>query len=366
MNRTRRLYSPDGFWISHGLLPALGFTFALAVFTALDLDRRLAHAWFFDARAGGWVGMGPGDWWAHRMLHDGGRWVVRGIAAVALACWLLSFTGGLFRPWRRAAAYVFVAMAVAVLLVGLLKAVSNVDCPWDLAGFGGERPYLPLLADRPDYLPRGRCFPGAHAASGFALLSLYFVARDFAPLAARWMLAAAVAVGATFSIGQQARGAHFLTHDLTSAAIVWFVQLALYRWMLDPRAERLNRSARDQGSGGGTLRLPGLAPEEEQCEADHDQRDADAHANVGAPITNPVGHRTGLLQVLQDERGSAVEEQDSTDDLHEFSPRRMVIVIADEPAHYAQPPAAASGFLEQQSCQRVRGHSCCETPDYVA
>ena len=42
------------------------------------------------------------------------------------------------------------------------------------------------------------------------------------------MLAAAIAVGITFSIGQEARGAHFLSHDLTSAAIVWFVQLGLY------------------------------------------------------------------------------------------------------------------------------------------
>ena len=43
------------------------------------------------------------------------------------------------------------------------------------------------------------------------------------------MLAIALAVGIAFSIGQEARGAHFLSHDLASAAIVWFVQLALYR-----------------------------------------------------------------------------------------------------------------------------------------
>ena len=40
----------------------------------------------------------------------------------------------------------------------------------------------------------------------------------------------AIALGAAFSIGQEARGAHFLSHDLTSAAIVWFVQLGLYAW----------------------------------------------------------------------------------------------------------------------------------------
>jgi membrane-associated PAP2 superfamily phosphatase len=44
------------------------------------------------------------------------------------------------------------------------------------------------------------------------------------------MLAAAIAVGVAFSIGQEARGAHFLSHDLTSAAIAWFVGLGLYAW----------------------------------------------------------------------------------------------------------------------------------------
>ena len=56
----------------------------------------------------------------------------------------------------------------------------------------------------------------------------YFVFRDRSRRLARWMLAAAIAVGIAFSIGQEARGAHFLSHDLTSAAIVWFVQLGLY------------------------------------------------------------------------------------------------------------------------------------------
>ena len=49
------------------------------------------------------------------------------------------------------------------------------------------------------------------------------------------MLAAAIAVGIAFSIGQEARGAHFLSHDLTSAAIVWFVQLGLYAGLFGAR-----------------------------------------------------------------------------------------------------------------------------------
>src|SRR5207342_1086221 len=106
-------------------------------------------------------------------------------------------------------------------IVGALKATTNVDCPWDLAEFGGDRPYVSLFADRPDSLPRARCFPGAHASSGFAFLFGYFLLRDGARRRARWALAAAILLGVAFSVGQEARGAHFISHDLTSAAIVW-------------------------------------------------------------------------------------------------------------------------------------------------
>jgi membrane-associated PAP2 superfamily phosphatase len=52
--------------------------------------------------------------------------------------------------------------------------------------------------------------------------------RDRSRRLAGWALTIALAVGVAFSIGQEARGAHFLSHDLTAAALVWFVQLLLY------------------------------------------------------------------------------------------------------------------------------------------
>jgi membrane-associated PAP2 superfamily phosphatase len=41
-------------------------------------------------------------------------------------------------------------------------------------------------------------------------------------------LALGIAAGTTFSFGQEARGARFLSHDLWSAFVVWFTQLGLY------------------------------------------------------------------------------------------------------------------------------------------
>jgi membrane-associated PAP2 superfamily phosphatase len=50
-------------------------------------------------------------------------------------------------------------------------------------------------------------------------------------------LAGGLLIGTVFALGQQARGAHFLSHDLTSAAIVWYVLLGLYLVMFARRAE---------------------------------------------------------------------------------------------------------------------------------
>lgn len=221
-------HSRADFWRAHAWWPLLAFVVVFGALEIFSLDLIIAREWYFDVETARWLGTGTGEWWARGLLHAGGRWVVRAVAAGALALWWLSFGIKRLREWRRPAGFVILAMLLATLLVGGLKSVTNVDCPWDLIGFGGNNLYVALFADRPDALSRAQCFPGAHASSGFALLCFYFVFRDSSRRLARWMLAAAIAVGIAFSIGQEARGAHFLSHDLTSAAIVWFVQLGLY------------------------------------------------------------------------------------------------------------------------------------------
>jgi membrane-associated PAP2 superfamily phosphatase len=158
------------------------------------------------------------------------------LPAAALAAWALSFAWTRARAWRRSAGFVFLALALSTGIVGLLKVSTNVDCPWDLAEFGGDRPYVTLFGDRPDDLPRAECFPGAHSSSGFALVCFYFLWRDQSRRKARWALAGAIAVGVLFSFAQEARGAHFLSHDLASAVLVWTIQLGLYTLMIRRRA----------------------------------------------------------------------------------------------------------------------------------
>jgi membrane-associated PAP2 superfamily phosphatase len=242
-------------WRSHVATPfiLMGGLWLLLEFGGFD--RSIAHALFYS-EASGWLGTQGNDWWAHRVIHTGGSWFVRGVAAAALVAWLASFKMSGLAGWRREALFVFVAMAAVTACVGLLKQVTNVDCPWDLADFGGTRPYVALFANRPDTLPHAACFPGAHSSSGFSLLAFYFALRDRIPRLARIALVAGVVIGVVFSFGQQARGAHFLSHDLTSAAIAWAVLLALYASPLGRRAGR-RAQAPDRAQGG---RTPGEQP----------------------------------------------------------------------------------------------------------
>lgn len=196
-----------------------------ALFSATDLDRQFALDWAWDATAGHFIARD--SFLANTIVHRGGRIVIWIAGLTCLIGWGLNARRG-DRDLRRAFGFSFCALALAILVAGGLKQITNVDCPWDLQGFGGPRPYVHLFADRPNDLPRAQCYPAAHSASGFALFALYFGFLNTHRKFARLALALALVTGTLFGLAQQARGAHFLSHDLSSALLAWFVCLGLY------------------------------------------------------------------------------------------------------------------------------------------
>jgi membrane-associated PAP2 superfamily phosphatase len=214
------------FLCSHLWTPVLLGATALVVIALLDGDRRLAQVFFFDVATQTW--RGAQSFWANEFLHRGGRNAMRLAAVLVIACWVMSYRWKCLEPHRRALGYLALCLAIVPLTVGALKDVTNVDCPWSLQGFGGDRPVVHWYQDRPDDLPRAACFPGAHSSSAFALFALYFLLLAHYPGRARVALVGVLALGSLFSIGQQSRGAHFLSHDLMSALIAWVICLAIY------------------------------------------------------------------------------------------------------------------------------------------
>ena len=197
-------------------------------FAITSLDEIVSNALTFNPVSHQFLGTGAGDWWANILIHEVGGLGVRIIAALVLLAWGLSFLVTKWHAWRRPAGFLVLALTLSVGGVNFIKIKSNVDCPRDLVEFGGDRPYIRLFAHRPDELPLARCFPGGHSSSGFALFAFYFLFLGVRPRLARVFFFSALLVGGVFAFGQEARGAHFLSHDLWSLAMVWFSCLAVY------------------------------------------------------------------------------------------------------------------------------------------
>lgn len=166
-------------------------------------------------------------WFFSTVLHRGGHHlsVVAWLAVVA--AWAASGRWKIVPAhWRRPLGYLAVTVLASTLLVGLIKRCSGVDCPWDLLRYGGTHAYLAPFSPASLGQP-GACFPAGHASAGYA-----WVAAGFAlaanPRRARLAWALAIAAGLVFGISQQIRGAHFLSHDIWTAALCWLVAARLF------------------------------------------------------------------------------------------------------------------------------------------
>lgn len=244
-------------WWRHIRWPLAAFVPLMLVLAATDLDAVLARWAFFDTEHLRWAG--AGNWWVEQVLHTGGRWFIRALVAAAGAAWIATYIDASLRPLRRPAAYFVVATVLAVGCVGILKTVTNVDCPWDLAPFGGRYPFVHLFAHRTDGLHHARCFPAAHASSGYALVALYFVGRERSRMLARVGLSIGLLAGILFGLAQQSRGAHFLSHDAWSAFLVWLIVTSVYVFLFKaqlaaPVADSADVVGRIQCGAGGALR----------------------------------------------------------------------------------------------------------------
>lgn len=216
-----------------GGLPLLVLGVVFCAWTLLHGDLWLAdrvyawqgHAWALrDARV------------TQQLIHLGGRDLSALAWLAVLAAWVVALGRAGLAPLRRPLLYLLIATALSTLLVAWIKSWSNIDCPWDLARYGGTRPYIGLFQLRPAGLERGVCFPAGHAGAGYAWLALYFFLLVVKPRLRWFGLGVGLGAGLLFGISQQLRGAHFLSHDMAAAAICWSCAMALHAAFWPARA----------------------------------------------------------------------------------------------------------------------------------
>jgi membrane-associated PAP2 superfamily phosphatase len=154
------------------------------------------------------------DWRLAKLGHTA-------LQRAAVGAWLVLVTLALVPSrWRGIAREAAVDVALAWLVVTLLKQASAHSCPWDLERFGGQAQWFALFGPLPEHPGPGRCLPAGHPVSGFAFFGLYFALRRH-NRSSGWMLLGALGVGVVAGVVQVARGAHFASHVLWTAWIAW-------------------------------------------------------------------------------------------------------------------------------------------------
>lgn len=127
---------------------------------------------------------------------------------------------------RRELAAVVATLALGPALIGEMKATTNLFCPYEITRYGGDVPYVRLFepfpeGQRPER--RGVCFPAGHASGGFALLALAGLATTRRGRLRG--LAIGLAIGTWMGAYQMLKGAHYLSHTLITALLMWLLFL---------------------------------------------------------------------------------------------------------------------------------------------
>ena len=214
------------FWVWHAVLPLAAFAVLAALFETTPLDPWFADR-LFALQGGEWALRD--HWFTYEVMHHYGKLAVIAFGGVVLALALASCCVPRLKPWRWPLAYLVAGLVLVPAIISLGKHFSDVPCPWDLARYGGDLPWRHSL----EYpfawmgLHVRSWFPAGHAAGGFGLLVVYFAAWRYARRPA-WFLLPGLVTGVAFGFAQQLRGAHFVSHDLWTAALAWFLALGLF------------------------------------------------------------------------------------------------------------------------------------------
>lgn len=230
-----RLHPPQ-FWLLHFALPLVLALLLVIAYPLTGLDSLLI-AQYYDTQT--LIFPLKNDWFLANVMHLYLKYLMVGIGFLMLGLWLLGLnfwtSGKTFQhksswlqSYHRQFIWLFVAMVVSTSVISVLKHFSEHACPWDLVLYGGTQPLIALFGSLPTGASAGHCFPGGHASGGFALMAFYFGFRDTLPKLAKMGLILGLLFGFIMGWSQMMRGAHFMSHNLWTAWIVWMIIFVQY------------------------------------------------------------------------------------------------------------------------------------------
>jgi len=144
----------------------------------------------------------------------------------SIAVWKRPF----FKPYRRGIVIVLLSSVLVPVVVGSLKAVTNMPCPKNIEIFGGVYPHTCVwekYTAKECQLEKQKCWPAGHASGGFALLALVFLFHSRkAKIAAA---STAMLIGWSMGTYKMVIGDHFLSHTVITMILAWLIILLIAR-----------------------------------------------------------------------------------------------------------------------------------------
>jgi len=158
------------------------------------------------------------------LLYDGIKPLFILFALGLLVALVFYRRSALVRKYRKGMLIVLLSLMVVPLVIGTLKATSNVACPKVLTEFGGTVPHVTVFQHYPaDRKPatRQKCYPAGHASGGFALMSLFFLFHSRRNrIRGLWF---GIASGWITGGYKMVIGDHFLSHTVVTMLLAWLL-----------------------------------------------------------------------------------------------------------------------------------------------
>ncbi|MEJ7688901.1 MAG: phosphatase PAP2 family protein, partial [Variovorax sp.] len=167
-----------------------------------------------------------GNWVLVQVMHEGAK-VLSWAMVLALFAGIRWPFGVLRRIGFRERAQLALTVLASVIAVSLVKYASHTSCPWDLKIFGGVAEHVSHWSWGVRDGGPGGCFPAGHASAAFAYIGGWFAFRRASPSVARAWLIGALGAGLLLGLGQQLRGAHYMSHTLWTAWVCWSTAFAI-------------------------------------------------------------------------------------------------------------------------------------------
>ena len=223
---------------THLIAPIAGASvlFILAYGTSFDFG---LASFLFELQDGTWALQH--HWLTETVLHHSVRAINEILVLGLLGYWAWRHVAIRERSKnQRALGVLLLSLMMSFASVAVLKRLLPMECPWDLLQFGGSSEFWGLFDTRPETMSPNQCFPAGHASIGFAWLALYYYWRELKPELATRGIVIGLTLGFLLGFVQQLRGAHFISHDIATAAVCWTASTVLYGLFQHARASELS------------------------------------------------------------------------------------------------------------------------------